>query len=75
MPTNAPEAKNTALEPNPKPKEDPAKNAAREKEHHGTKAPDKTEAALDVPKKDYAKPKKNARDIEGQMDMFSMMGM
>ncbi len=71
----AAEAKKKAEERKAKAKEDPAKKAAREKEHHGTKAPDKTEAALDVPKKDYAKPKKNARDIEGQMDMFSMMGM
>lgn len=58
-----------------KAKAESAKNAARAKENQGTKAPDKTEAVSGGPQKDHAKPKKNTRDIEGQMDMFSMMGI
>lgn len=52
-----------------------AKEAAGAKENHGTKAPDKKAAVSDGQKKERVKPKKNIRDMEGQMDMFSMMGI
>lgn len=71
----AAEAKKKAEERKAKAKEESAKKAEREKENQGTKAPDKTEAVSGGSKKDHAKPKKNTRDIEGQMDMFSMMGI
>ena len=54
-------------------KREAAKKAAGAKENQDTKALDKTEAVSGGPKKGHAKPKKNTRDMEGQMDMFSMM--
>lgn len=58
-----------------KAREESAKKEARAKEKAGERESDKTEAVPDGAKKNHAKPKKNTRDIEGQMDMFSMMGM
>lgn len=69
----AAEAKKKAEERKAKAKEEAAKKAAVVKEKQDTKAPDKTEAVSGGPKKGHAKPKKNTRDMEGQMDMFSMM--
>lgn len=69
----AEEAKKKAEERKAKAKEEAAKKAAGAKENQDTKAPDKTEAVSGGPKKGHAKPKKHTRDMEGQMDMFSMM--
>ena len=49
--------------------------AARAKEKPDAKPLDKTDTVSDGMKKSHEKPKKNTRDMEGQMDMFSMMGM
>ncbi len=69
----AAESKKKAEERKAKAKEEAAKKAAGAKENQNTKALDKTEAVSGGPKKGHAKPKKNTRDMEGQMDMFSMM--
>lgn len=69
----AAESKKKAEERKAKAKEEAAKKAAGAKENQDTKALDKTEAVSGGPKKGHAKPKKNTRDMEGQMDMFSMM--
>lgn len=69
----AAEAKKKAEERKAKAKEEAAKKAAGAKENQDTKAPDKTEAVSGGPKNGHAKPKKHTRDMEGQMDMFSMM--
>lgn len=71
----AAEAKKKAEERKAKAKVGPAKNAARAKEKPDAKPLDKTDAVSDGMKKDHEKPKKNTRDMEGQMDMFSMMGI
>lgn len=69
----AAEAKKKAEERKAKEKEEAAKKAAGAKENQDTKAPDKAEAVSGGPKNGHAKPKKHTRDMEGQMDMFSMM--
>lgn len=46
-----------------------------EKKSAGTKAQEGAKAVPDGAKKAHVKPKKNTRDMEGQLDMFSMMGM
>ena len=71
----AAEARKKAEERKAKAKADPAKNAARAKEKPDAKPLDKTDTVSDGMKKSHEKPKKNTRDMEGQMDMFSMMGI
>lgn len=71
----AAEARKKAEERKEKAKAEPAKNAARAKEKTDAKPLDKTDTVSDGMKKGHEKPKKNTRDMEGQMDMFSMMGI
>lgn len=69
------EARKKAEERKAKAKAEPAKKAARAKEKTDAKPLDKTDTVSDGMKKGHEKPKKNTRDMEGQMDMFSMMGI
>lgn len=71
----AAEARKKAEERKAKAKAEPAKKAARAKEDSNVKAQEGAKAVPDGAKKDNVKPKKNTRDMEGQLDMFSMMGM
>ncbi|MDE7313558.1 MAG: PcfK-like family protein [Eubacterium sp.] len=71
----AAEARKKAEERKAEAKAEPAKKAARAKEKPNAKTLDKTDAVSDGIKKGHEKPKKNTRDMEGQMDMFSMMGI
>lgn len=58
-----------------KAKEKTGKKSAGAKEGSNIKAQEGAKAVPDGTKKDHVKPKKNTRDMEGQLDMFSMMGM
>ena len=71
----AEEARKKAEKRTAKAKEKTEKKSAGAKEGSNTKAQEGTKAVPDGAKKDRVKPKKNTRDMEGQLDMFSMMGM
>lgn len=71
----AEEARKKAEERAAKAKEKTEKKSAGAKEDSNIKAQEGAKAVPDGAKKDHVKPKKNTRDMEGQLDMFSMMGM
>lgn len=71
----AEEARKKAEERAAKAKEKTEKKSAGAKEDSNVKAQEGAKAVPDREKKDSVKPRKNTRDMEGQLDMFSMMGM
>lgn len=72
---NAEKARKKAEERVAKAKEKAGKKSAGAKEDSNAKVQEETKAVSDVAQKDDAKPRKNTRDIEGQLDMFSLMGI
>lgn len=58
-----------------KQKEDQKKRIERMEKRHEKNGPSKQEKAAELKKQEEQKPKKNSKDMEGQMDLFSLMGM
>lgn len=71
----AAEDRKKAEERKAKTKEKTEKKSAGSKEDPNVKVREGAKAVPDGVKKDPVKPRKNTRDMEGQLDMFSMMGM
>lgn len=71
----AEEARKKAEERAAKAKEKAGKKSAKAKEDSNVKVQEGAKAVPDRVKKDNVKPRKNTRDMEGQLDMFSLMGI
>ncbi|MDD2979570.1 MAG: Cas9 inhibitor AcrIIA9 family protein [Hespellia sp.] len=58
-----------------KQKEDQKKRIESMEKRHEKNGPSKQEKAAELKKPEDEKPKKNSKDMDGQLDLFSMMGM
>ena len=58
-----------------KQKEDQKKRIERMEKRHEKNGPSKQEKAAELKKPEDEKPKKNSKDMDGQLDLFSMMGI
>ena len=71
----AEKARKKAEERSAKAKEKAGKKLAEAKGDSNVKVQEGAKAVPEGAKKDNVKPRKNTRDMEGQLDMFSLMGI